>query len=355
MRSTTRRRVALRYPTGRALLGLVSLTSLLFAAWPRPAPAQTPGDLVVAGRVTDSSSGAAIRGALVVLGERGPRAIADSTGAFHLIGVAAGRQRVTVSRFGYATLDLEVEISAATVLTLTMQPAPIDLPGVAVRGDTEVSLVGVVRNAVTGAPIPWTSLFLSPDAVRSEARGATDIDGVFELDGVPTGRYLLRVQQVGYFGQYVPVTVDAPPEPVEIRLQPDPIVQRGLVTFTRDTRSRRNAYLGIAVEYDAEDLNMSGVADVQTFLNYFTWARMAHCEAPEDIGLTCVIGRRGEPVVPRVYIDELPIPDGLEVLRSYGPSEFYSIEVFGTATIRAYTHRFVEQRARRPRLLIPDP
>jgi hypothetical protein len=160
---------------------------------------------------------------------------------------------------------------------------------------------------------------------------------------------------VGYFGLYVPVTVDAPPEPVEIRLQPDPIVQRGLVTFTRDTRSRRNAYLGIAVEYDAEDLNMSGVPDVQTFLNYFTRARLAPCEAPEDVGLTCVSGRNGVPAVPRVYIDELPVPDGLEVLRSYSPSDFYSVEVFGFGIIRAYTHTFVERRARRPRLLLPDP
>jgi hypothetical protein len=29
--------------------------------------------------------------------------------------------------------------------------------------------------------------------------------------------------------------------------------------------------------------------------------------------------------------------------------------VFGTSTIRAYTHSFVEQRARRPRLLLPVP
>jgi hypothetical protein len=329
--------------------------ALLFVACPRVVLAQAqPGDLVVTGRVTDATTGVAIRSALVAILERGPRAIADSTGAFNLLGVTPGRHRLSVSRFGYATRELEVEIGRSTVLDLRLDPNPISLPGVDVRGGTEVSLVGVVKNAVTGAPIPWTSLFLTPDAVRSEARGATDIDGVFELDGVPTGRYLLRVQQVGYVGQYVQVTVDAPPEPVEIRLQPDTIVQRGLVTFTRDTRSRRNAYPGIAVLYDAEDLNMSGVPDVQTFLNYFTWARVVGCEGIDAVGVYCVLGRNG-PAQARVYIDELPIIAGLDVLRSYSPSDFYSIEVFGTGTIRAYTHSFVEQRARRPRLLLPDP
>jgi hypothetical protein len=149
--------------------------------------------------------------------------------------------------------------------------------------------------------------------------------------------------------------VDAPPEPIELRLEPDPIVQRGLVVLSRDLRSRRSAYAGIAVLYDAEDLNMSGVPDVQTFLNYFTWARVVGCDDVDEVGVYCVLGRGGAPTEARVYIDELPVIAGLDVLRSYSPSDFYSIEVFGTSTIRAYTHSFIEQRARRPRLLLPDP
>jgi hypothetical protein len=332
------------------------VVALLALAWPLTAAAQLPtGDLTISGRVTDASTGAPVRGALVQLDERGPRAIADSTGAFQLRGVAAGRHVVNVTRFGYSTLSRGVDVSQPPApLELVMEPSPLTLPGIDVMG-AEVDLVGTIRDAVTGAPIAWASLFLTPNVVRAEARGATGVDGVFRLDGVPTGRYLLRVQQVGYVGGYFPITVDAPPEPVELSLQPDSIVQRGLVTFTRDTRSRRNAYPGIAVEYDAETLNMSGVPDVQTFLNYFTWARVVGCEGAEAVGVYCVLTTRGGVAEARVYIDELPIIAGLDVLRSYSPSDFYSIEVFGSSTIRAYTHAFVEQRARRPRLLLPDP
>jgi hypothetical protein len=338
----------------RSVTGLV--VALLTLAVPQRAAAQQPAaDLTVSGRVTDASTGAPVRGALIQLDERGPRAIADSTGAFQLRGVVAGRHNVTVTRFGYSTIQQDVVVSVPpTALELVMEPSPLTLPGIDVVG-AEVDLVGSVRDAVTGAPIAWASLFLTPNAVRAEARGATGVDGVFRLDGVPTGRYLLRVQQVGYVGGYFPITVDAPPEPVELRLQPDSIVQRGLVTFTRDTRSRRNAFRGIAVEYDAEALNMSGVPDVQTFLNYFTWARIVACEGADAVGVYCVLTTRGGVAEARVFIDELPIIAGLDVLRSYSPSDFYSIEVFGSSTIRAYTHSFVEQRARRPRLLLPDP
>jgi hypothetical protein len=332
------------------------LAACLAAAGTTPAHAQTPTGLVLSGRVADASSGAAVRGALVAVDDRGPRAIADSTGAFQLIGVTPGRHRVTVSRFGYATREMQVAVSDPPgLLVVSLDPSPIALEGVGPRARNEVNLVGTVRDATTGASIPWVSLTLTPDAVRTEARGASDMNGVFQLEDVRTGRYLLRVQQVGYVSQYVAVTVGSPPEPVDLRLQPDSVVQAGLVTFSKETKARRNAFPGIATQYDAEKLNMSGVPDAQTFLNYFTWAHLVPCEDVDAVGGLCVQGRRGQPVEPRVFIDELPIIAGLDVLRSYSPSDFYVIEVFGTSTIRAYTHSFVEQRARRPRAFLPVP
>jgi hypothetical protein len=263
---------------------------------------------------------------------------------------------MTVSRIGYATREVQVVVTDPPgVLVVSLDPSPIALEGVGARGRNEVDLVGTVHDARTGARIPWVSLTLTPDAVRTEARGASDMNGVFQLEDVETGRYLLRVQQVGYVSQYVAVTVGSPPEPVDLRLEPDSVVQAGLVTFSKETKARRNAFPGIATEYKAEKLNMSGVPDAQTFLNYFTWAHLVPCEDVDAVGGLCVQGRRGQPVEPRVFIDELPIIAGLDVLRSYSPSDFYVIEVFGTSTIRAYTHAFVEQRARRPRAFLPVP
>jgi hypothetical protein len=58
---------------------------------------------------------------------------------------------------------------------------------------------------------------------------------------------------------------------------------------------------------------------------------------------------------PKVYIDELPILGGLDVLQSYSPGEFHQIEVFACGAIRAYTPAYFTQQARRPKqILIND-
>jgi hypothetical protein len=62
----------------------------------------------------------------------------------------------------------------------------------------------------------------------------------------------------------------------------------------------------------------------------------------------------GMPAVIRVYVDELPAPAGMDMDDSYAPHEIYAVEVFGRSTIRIYTNTFMEQIARRPRLLLGD-
>jgi hypothetical protein len=53
-----------------------------------------------------------------------------------------------------------------------------------------------------------------------------------------------------------------------------------------------------------------------------------------------------------VFLDELLMFDGLALLSSYNPRDFYSIELIGTC-FYVYTIEFVEARARRPRAFLP--
>ena len=69
----------------------------------------------------------------------------------------------------------------------------------------------------------------------------------------------------------------------------------------------------------------------------------------------CIVGRNGRILEPRVYIDELPIQGGLDVLQSYAPGDFHAIEVFACGAIRAYTPAYFTRQARRPKqILITD-
>ena len=58
--------------------------------------------------------------------------------------------------------------------------------------------------------------------------------------------------------------------------------------------------------------------------------------------------------MPRVYIDEIWQPGGLDALERFPPSQLYMVEVyFSGSEIRGYTHDFMERAARKPRALIP--
>ena len=342
--------------SARWLLLVLALGSTSVLGPPRASSQQpaAPGGPTLTGVVLDASTGAPVAGALVSI-ERGPRAIADAQGRFRISNAPLGDQIVRVERFGYVRVDQPVMVtSEPEALELRLEPDPVQLRGLTVTGEASVSLSGVVVDAVTGAALPGTTLHLTPDAVREIAEDTSDPAGVFTLRDVPTGEYLLRVQRLGYVSQYVPVAVTAPPEALELRLEPDSVVVRGLVEFNRQLRGRRNGYLGIAVAYDANRLLYSASPDAMHFLEYQTWVSTTPC----DEGMAsrvCVIGRGGRVTQARVFIDELPVlgSDQLDVLHSYRPQDFYLIEVFGTNVVRVYTHAYAERQARRPRLMLP--
>jgi hypothetical protein len=343
------------HPLLRSAATRATICLTIFAAVAGQAHAQEPASGVpVTGVVLDAASGAPIAGALVSLDSSG-RAIADTQGRFTIRNVEPGQRQLVVERFGYARYEGRITVSPNQgPIEFRLQADPVQLQGLTVTGGARVSVSGAVLDAVTGEPVSSTSLFLTRDAVRETAEDTSDRQGIFTLRGVPTGEYLLRVQRLGYVSQYLHIAVDAPPDPIEVRLEPDSVVLRGLVTFDRQLRSRRNSYLGIATAYEGDRMLLSGSPDAMHFLEYQTWVTPIPCD-PGMRSSVCVIGRGGRPTEARVFIDELPVmgSDQLDVLHSYRPQDFYLIEVFGTQIIRAYTHEYAERQARRPRLMLP--
>jgi hypothetical protein len=159
--------------------------------------------------------------------------------------------------------------------------------------------------------------------------------------------------------------VDAPPAPLEVTLEPDPVIQAGIARYNSQLKSRRNYLPGFNRAYDQERLHYTAAPSATQFLATDAGMGLVPCPGSsggsegggggaDPIGNACVVWRGGI-VEPSVFIDELPIMAGLEELASYHPSEFYSIEVFNGNTVRAYTHKFMERMAVKPRtFLIPE-
>jgi hypothetical protein len=332
---------------GALAAGWVAALALLAA--PSPTVAQAPPDSVgLVGIVLDGSVDLPVVGALITLEPGGRQAISDSTGAFRVAGLAAGSYDLTVRAFGYLALERSVTAAAGRPpVIVRLAPDPVALSGLEVRGDEEVTLSGVVRDQRTGDPIPWVSLWVSPDAQRRVAEGAAGADGVFTIEDVRVGSYLLGARMAGYVPQYTPVEALPGSAPTEILLRPDSLVQAGIAHIEDEMHTRRNAYWGIARAYGPEEINRHGFGKA---LHFLTRATMLSTLVPCP-GLGMCVMNRGRPVDAALIIDDWQVcgPSALDVMATYHPSEIYTFEVFrgNAVSVRAYTHEYMERQGRR--------
>jgi hypothetical protein len=339
------------------LSAAATLALVVLAAVPQGrASAQQPAGLVT-GTVTDATTGTPVSGALLSVLERGPRSLTDPQGRFRIANVPLGTQTIRVQRFGYRDLELSVSVSESTApIEVRLQVDPVALEGITARGGVEVSVGGVVLDASTGKPVPWAELSLTRDAMRDLGRAAADGQGVFSIDDVMTGRYLLRAERVGYEGQYIPIDVAAPPEALEVRLTPDSAIIAGIAALEQRLSSRRNASPSVSQSWGEDRLRLSAMRGMRQFLENDAMLNLMPCNGRNAVNDCRVL--RGNMVAPRVYIDELRAAD-LDELNSYEPYELYKVDVFvcgpgdrmGGWEIRAYTYEFVERQARRGRAM----
>ena len=88
------------------------------------------------------------------------------------------------------------------------------------EGDT-FQVVGVLRDAKTGEYLPYVNVAVL-DSVDNEfvKGGISNMDGVFEITGVPQGSFLLRVSAIGYESYSMPFNVTNNTNLGTIRINP---------------------------------------------------------------------------------------------------------------------------------------
>jgi hypothetical protein len=357
---TARRFAAVQPRPGSRFLLLVLLACGYSALATCVVGAQQPAQ-VLTGTVFDAQSRAPIAAALLTIGDLGPRAITDAAGHFRLVNVSQGTHSLTVQAFGYRELQVVVAVTPGVEpLELHLVADPLVIQGLTVTAQTRADVIGRVRDADSGAPVPWVQLSLTRDVVRSDGRASSDDQGIFRIENVETGDYLLRVDRLGYVSMYVPVGHYPPPEPLDLPLQPDSAVLAGLEAVNTRLTTRRAASPNTVRRFGEERLQTSVARGMRQFLE--TDALLTLIPCPGRSTRDCLYVR-GNLVAPRVLIDEqLMLGEGMDQLASYDPWEFYSVEVFMCGPgdrlrgweIRAFTHQYMAQLARRGRGLLPQ-
>jgi uncharacterized protein (DUF2141 family) len=171
-----------------ALLFSIALATTLFA--------QTTGS--IAGIVTDSATGAPIRGAMITACASnmcGGRAITDSTGTYTILNLAAGNYIVVAHARMYRSQRYPDTVAVVTgqttpninfVLTGYTPPPPPN-PG---------SISGVVTDSATGLPIAGANV-MARDR-RIVRRAITGTDGSYTITNLRAGAYRVMANKQGY-------------------------------------------------------------------------------------------------------------------------------------------------------------
>ncbi len=206
-----------------------------------------------------------------------------------------------------------------------------------------VTVTGQVVDAASGQPIVGARV----DLGQLARRAVTDAQGRFVVEGVMPGTYAALARQIGYEAQHENVAVGASGGEVVFRMKADPILLQGLVVQGDRFASRRRSAPVTVRAFDRAMLTGAAGRDANTLIRDRAGLNVHPCPGGGGRGTECV-RVRGYPYRVRVYLDEAPLPTGLEGLKDFPADELYLVEIYaGGAMIRAYTVTFMESAARR--------
>ncbi|MCI0434413.1 MAG: carboxypeptidase-like regulatory domain-containing protein [Gemmatimonadetes bacterium] len=227
---------------------------------------------------------------------------------------------------------------ALPVLLAMLLPAAIHAQEGQVREDGRVVLTGTVTDRATGAPL--SGVFIEIESL--DLIVFSDKDGRFATRPIPPGTWRVEAGQLGYQLWTEERTIGPGATTLDIRLAPDPIMLEGIQVVSDRIARRRNATAVSVRAYNADVLHASAAFDARQFIS----SRLMVIRCPySGFGQDCVV-RRGRPVEPRVYIDEVLLLGGFDFLGLYNTNELYLIEVYNSGTqIRVYTKAFAERLA----------
>ncbi len=206
-------------------------------------------------------------------------------------------------------------------------------------------LTGRVLDAATGRPLFGAVVGLPDLGVEAQ----TDSVGRFVLHRVGAGTHKVYVSEIGYRDllQRVELSRDG----ADLRVEPDPVLLKGIAVLADRFRARREAAPYAAVAFDRETLLRSGAADMREFLSNVAGITLVPC--PREPFATCALVNR-RPARTAVFVDERRAYGGIEELTSYLPSDLFLLEVYGEGRmVRAYTGWWFARSARKRLLPVP--
>lgn len=252
------------------------------------------------------------------------------------------------ARYGVAA----ARFTAAIVLTATLAPraqAQEPPPEQPRARDSGVVIVGgfVVDG---GSDTPLRDVWVEVDGTAITA--LTDSTGTFVLPGVEPGRRTITFRRLGYYDAELQFDIGREQPLLRVPMRPEPVVLEGItVQVDRlDTRLRRIA--ASTRTFEGREILTSAASNPIDFVRGRFGLALMPCRGSPD--RRCV-WRRGDTMRPSIYVDEAPLPGGLEAFRLFPLHMFHRIEVIGRgAMIRAYTPGFLSRLARGETPLFPS-
>jgi CarboxypepD_reg-like domain len=210
-----------------------------------------------------------------------------------------------------------------------------------------IAVIGTVVDANTGRAIPGAVVRVADTDIAT----MTDDGGNFVLNALEPGHLTLTFEQLGYTTIHLSQEFSAAGAPLQVELEPQPVVLEGLKVMA-DRFQQRRLSTGVSVRVlDTEDFRSLAV-DAFDALRMRGGMAMHSCTPRHSTTTWCVLSR-GAIRPPTVVIDDRPSM-GLEELQLYRTDELYAIEIYRMGQhIRVYTRDYVSHSAIRPRALLP--
>ncbi len=238
------------YDTVSAVAEILSGVSLVFnPVLPAAGGSSDPNVASLFGRVTDTTSNAALAGVVVTLS--GQAHSADVTtapdGSFHFAGIPPGGYVLRFALANYATKEYSLLVAGGTGIDLGV----IELS----KLSTEVTLHGRVTDRADDSPIPGALVAVQGTQLSAQ----TDAAGAYVIQGLAVGSVSLRVSASGYTSQTYTSAFAAPGDyvlnPVLVQDQSGPL---GFASLTTD----QTAYSAHASVIIAADVRNTGTETI---------------------------------------------------------------------------------------------